>query len=156
MPRPPLSIKTRVTDKDLGWKRVLKQAAIKRHVEVGVRGEDDPRFEGEIGNVELAAIHEFGLGHQDERSFIRDPIDANLPKYRLLTKRLGQRVYTLKMSLVQALNVLGLKAQSDMRRAIRAGIPPELSDETIDRKGSSKPLIDTGQLVSSLTYKVVR
>ncbi len=161
MPRTPLQVKTRVTDRDRGWKRVLKEASIKRHVVVGIRGDDDPRTGDSLGNVELGAIHEFGLGFVPERSFIRDPIDENLNKYRPLTKALGRKVYTLKLSLTQALNVLGLKAQADMRNAINRGIAPGLQPATKAqeaKKGKPKntPLILTGQLKSAITYKVTR
>lgn len=156
MARAAIKMNTRVIDKDLGWRRVIKQASIKRHVEVGIRGEEDPRRAGQLGNVELGAIHEFGLGHVPERSFIRDPIDNNLAKYRKLTRVLGRSVYTLKTTLIQALNVLGLRVQADMRKAINNGLEPGLADVTIARKGSSKPLVDTGQLKASITYKVVR
>jgi hypothetical protein len=161
MPRTPLKVKTRVVDKDRGWKRVLKEASVKRHVVVGIRGDDDSRVGDSLGNVELGAIHEFGLGNNPERSFIRDPIDENLSKYRPLTKALGRKVYTLKISLTQALNVLGLKAQADMRNAINRGIEPGLKPATKAQKAKrgkpkNKPLIFTGQLKSAITYKVTR
>ena len=40
-----------------------------------------------------------------------------------------------------------------MIRAIDSGIPPELKPATVARKGSTKQLIDTGVLKSSLTTK---
>ena len=37
---------------------------------------------------------------------------------------------------------------------IASNIPPALAPETIERKGSSVALIDTGQLRSSITWQV--
>lgn len=148
-------VRVNVRDDRRMWDKLIREISVPKNVEVGIRGEDDQRHALEVGNVELGAIHEFGLGNVPERSFIRDTIDKNLNGYRPLTRALSKRVYTLKMSLKNALEVLGSKVQSDMRRAIEAGIPPALDPATIARKGSSKPLVDTGQLKASISYKVV-
>ena len=56
------AVRLKVTDRDRGWRKLKRTLATttKPYVEVGVRGEDDARPGGEIGNVELAAVHEFG------------------------------------------------------------------------------------------------
>jgi hypothetical protein len=41
-----------------------------------------------------------------------------------------------------------------MRRRVRKRIPPPLKPETIKRKKSSVPLVDTGQLVAAIMAKV--
>jgi hypothetical protein len=41
-----------------------------------------------------------------------------------------------------------------IKQRIANGIAPPNSPYTIARKGSSKPLIDTGQLRNSITYQV--
>jgi hypothetical protein len=53
-----------------------------------------------------------------------------------------------------ALDRLGAKFVGDIQRRIKAHIPPPLQQSTIDRKGSSTPLIDTGVLWSSITHEV--
>lgn len=156
------ALRTRVTvrDRDMGWKKLGRtlNSLLKPHVEVGVRGEDGARKDGGISNVEIATIHEFGAPEANipERSFIRSTVDGHIAVYAKLTKLLARKVYTLKLPLPAALGILGVKVSGDMRRQIRNGISPELSQETIDRKGSSKPLIDTGQLVQAITSKVTR
>ena len=50
---------------------------------------------------------------------------------------------------------MGLFLVSLVRKKIRDGISPENSLKTVRQKGSSTPLIDTGQLIGSLTYEVV-
>ena len=160
------AVRLKVTDRDRGWRKLKRTLATttKPYVEVGVRGEDDARPGGEIGNVELAAVHEFGaaagpLGEIDipERSFIRSTIDEHLKEYRALLGKLGRQIYTLRMRPKQALAILGLKATSDMRRMIERGGPgnwPALAPSTIARKGTDKKLIDTGLLKASITSKV--
>ncbi len=144
-------------------RRVLKDA--NSAVEVGVRGDGKERQGAGPSNVQLATIHEFGLtiSYQDrpdvvipQRSFIRSTADDNLRKYRALLKRVGGQVVAGDLKLDQAMDLVGLKVAADMRAKIRNGIPPANADATIARKGSSKPLIDTGQLLGSITHKVVK
>lgn len=91
-----------------------------------------------------------------ERSFIRSTIDKNASNYRKLINRLAGEVYGAKLTTMRALDLLGLKVVSDMQRTIRAGIAPPNKPATIRRKGSSKPLIDSGVLLKSLKHKVHR
>ena len=54
-----------------------------------------------------------------------------------------------------ALGLLGTWAVAAIQAKIRTNIPPELKQATIDRKHSDLALVDTGQLLNSLTYEVV-
>lgn len=60
----------------------------------------------------------------------------------------------------RALMKVGLHMRKKIRQGIRAGAPggqkfQALSQFTIERKGSSKPLIDNADLIQSITIKVV-
>ena len=66
---------------------------------------------------------------------------------------LGQ-VVEGKITEAAALDMLGAKVASYCQEAIDNGIEPALADETVRRKGSSKPLVNTGQLKSAITWKV--
>ena len=55
-----------------------------------------------------------------------------------------------------ALQRIGLWAQSEIQQRISDGIPPQNAPYTINKKGSSTPLVDTGQLRSSISFKVVK
>lgn len=132
----------------------------KDHVRVGVFGSQDNTRPGELlGNVELAAIHEFGTqdGVVPERSFIRSTFDANRQAYHAQLRVLLQRVYELKTDPRQVLALMGERIAADMKRRITtgSGIPPPLKPATIRRKGSTRPLVDTGRLLDSITYEVV-
>ena len=54
------------------------------------------------------------------------------------------------------MNHLGLRIQRDVQRTIRNLSDPPNSPITIHNKKSSNPLIDTGRLRQSVTYKVVK
>lgn len=139
------------------WQRMQK--AFKRRggrVLVGVQGRDATLNRDGLTNVALATIHEFGLPDVGipERSFIRATIDANQAKYFRFVQKLSGKVILGEMTEERALNLLGLLVVSDIQARIEAGISPELKPATIARKGSSKPLIDSGILKNSITHEV--
>lgn len=49
---------------------------------------------------------------------------------------------------------IGIVASNDVKDYFVSGSFKPLDQKTIDRKGSSKPLVDTGELRSSITYEV--
>lgn len=58
------------------------------------------------------------------------------------------------VSLTRALGEVGTGLENAIVQKIQAGIPPPLQPETIRRKRSSKPLIDTGQMLASITHRI--
>lgn len=50
----------------------------------------------------------------------------------------------------------GLYAASEVKKFMSGGVPPPNAPSTVAKKGSSTPLIDTGQLMNSITYEVRR
>lgn len=54
------------------------------------------------------------------------------------------------------LELLGLRAVGDVQSRIADGIEPAISKATAARKGSTKPLIDTGRLRQSIDSEVRR
>jgi len=104
----------------------------------------------------IAAVHEFGSDERGipERSFLRSTLSTELAKYIKLNKTNLQRVVNGKIRMRHALELLGQVASGDVKKTIRAGAFTPLSPATIERKGSSAPLIDTGMMVQSVTYEV--
>lgn len=149
--------KSRVIDRDRGWTDIRKQArkSRKAHVAVGILGAHGSRDDG-MTNAGIGTVHEYGAPEVGvpERSFIRATMDSKASEYRALAKRLGGMIASKQISIEQALGLFGARAVSDIRRRIQFGIDPPLAPKTIRRKGSSKPLIDTGQLVNAITWEV--
>lgn len=124
---------------------------------VGVLG--DSEHEGSsLTNAELAAIHEFGAPRANipERSHIRGTFDAQQQAWQALASKLLKGVIEGRFDGEQALGILGEQAVADMRRFVRAGVPPPLKPETIRRKGSSTPLIDTGRYLQSFGWSLTK
>jgi hypothetical protein len=104
--------------------------------------------------VELAEIHEFGLG-VPQRSFIGAWFDNAESEMRSeMTQVLDDLMHEKIASASVGLEQLGNLYVAKIQKEIADGIDPALSPITIAIKGSSVPLIDTGQLRSSITYHV--
>jgi hypothetical protein len=159
---------------DRGLNRIIRQTnkAGRLKIKVGIQGSEGQAVEHEgagLTNAQLGVIHEFGTkgvslgrsgaetGGIPERSFIRSTFDREVKKWQNLMIRSAKEIYgPNRPNIRKVLGLVGEKAVADIRQTINKGIPPELMPETVERKGSSKPLIDTGQLKASITYKVVK
>ena len=51
-------------------------------------------------------------------------------------------------------STLGSVVQGDIKTSIKELTAPALAQSTIDKKGFSKPLIDTGYMLDSVNYEV--
>lgn len=104
--------------------------------------------------AEIGTIHEFGLG-VDERSFIRGWADENEAANKKRLRKIADAVVAGYISSPRmGLERFGLLAVGEIQSRIADGIAPQLAASTVERKGSSVPLIDSGQLRSSITHRV--
>jgi hypothetical protein len=104
--------------------------------------------------LEVAIINEFGGGHVPQRSFIRATIDENLDRIHAAQVALAKQIVLAQITGDQAMARLGAFVAGLIKARIAAGIEPANAASTIERKGSSKPLISTGQLRSAITFAV--
>lgn len=144
---------------DRVWKELRAQVseASKMHVRVGVFQDSGFADDGETTIAEIAAIHEYGApgANIPERSFIRRTFNEQKNSLEQMMLRLARLVLSEKADVPQALNQLGAWGAAAVKNTIRKRIPPPLKQATIDRKGSSTPLVDTGQLLDSITWEVI-
>ena len=154
-----------VTVKDGVWRALLKRTAdlhsVRARVGVLASKGGDVKHEGsDLTLVELAAIHEFGApaAHIPERSFIRSTFYVRrVNALRALCERLTKEVISGHMPARRAVGLLGTWAATECRTTItEIDIPPPLADATVQAKGSSKPLVDTGQLLNAITWELVK
>jgi hypothetical protein len=146
-----------VVVRDLGAKQLVRTVTDKspRVVDVGIIGDTaGASTPGGMTVGTLAEIHEFGLG-VPQRSFLRAWADADRAKIDRVWGALLRKVLKSELTLDQALEQFGIWAQGQVQQFIAdSRVQPPLDQRTIDAKGSSVPLIDTGQLRSSITYEV--
>lgn len=151
------------------WDHLLREIASLRRtvITVGVHDDASARPDG-LSNPQLAAIHEFGSDRIPERSFLRATVDQDR-QVETFAREQAAEVVSGARPARQAAERIGVAVTAAVKRRIRAHIPPPLAAITIERKlekGShggglasmandpAAPLIDTGQLINSITYKV--
>lgn len=101
--------------------------------------------------LEKATINNFGIG-VPERPFMDIAYAKNRTKYRKLIFKAHNNIENLNQ--ISFLNKLGIEAVNDIQDTILELKSPSNSDLTIQLKGSSNPLIDTGHMRQSTTYAV--
>lgn len=147
------------------WNKLVKKLGLlgNKRVKVGVleeTGGNANHPNSNISFIELAAVHEFGSEKAGipERSFIRSTSERPdvIAGYKALAAVETAAVVRGK-SVETALNVLGEYLADETRNTITSGKTsgPPLKQETIDRKGSSTPLLDTGALADAISHTIV-
>lgn len=111
------------------------------------------------GDITVAGIgyaHEYGTVTLPERSFMRSTIQAKKKEIIALQKKLLKQIVNGKMKVEDGLRLLGEFMSDAITQKIVSITSPPNTPETIAAKGSSNPLIDTGQTKNSITYEVNR
>ncbi|WP_448510324.1 hypothetical protein [Immundisolibacter sp.] len=139
-------------------KKRLEIAGSQSFVTIGVHEKEGSsnkkNSDGQLKVIDVATFHEFGTTTIPERSFIRANDKENFQKYKNMIREIKDKIIFENMTIKQGLGLLGEQIRADIQAKIRSGIAPELEESTIRRKGSSIPLIDTGQLINSIIYKI--
>lgn len=159
-------IRFRVEDHASRWeglrelgKKLTKRGAYVKVGLLGARAQKKLKAHGGLTNVELGMIHEFGAPSRGipERSWIRSTFDAMRSEHLALIRKLVVGIYDQKISPKQALGLIGAKVAADIKKRVTTGegIPPPLAEETTRRKGSDRPLVDTGRMVGAVSWRVV-
>lgn len=148
----------RVVVRDRGAEKLLKdlEASGRLHLKVGVYGSAAAQDHAGISNGEIAAIHELGLGNNPRRSWLADWLDVARQPILDTFRREFMAVLRQRQDERRALNRAGAAFVGQIQERIAQGIPPTLAPVTIRRKGSSVPLIDTGQFRRSISHEVSR
>ena len=126
-------------------------------VKAGILAKDGSENHSEgITVFQIGMIHEFGVPEKNipRRSFIRVPIENNIKEITKLIENNHRLVSENAMSAKVALDRIGIKAQNTIKESFRNNDWRPLKRATVKRKGSSHPLIDTGQLIGSISYIV--
>ncbi len=101
-------------------------------------------------NAEVAAWNHFGTDKIPARPFL----DVAIVKNKRAVSDAAEEVLAGGGSVSQAVDAMGAMAAGRVQQYIaETYIPPPNSPRTIARKGSSHPLIDTGQLRQSITWQ---
>ena len=175
MPR----IKSGVKVKDRGYKRIIGELESfdGAYTKVGLMGTESPP-DTEFTYPQIGAVHEYGAripvtdamrgwfaaqGYPlspstteiviPERSFVRAGVDENRRAIEAQIDELHDAVLQQRMTARQAIQQLGEWGATIIRnKATRGPFTPN-SGMTVARKGSSRPLRDTGRMVQTITHE---
>lgn len=178
--------KPRTKEVDHGFKGIIKELRkleYKPIVKIGFPFESKkPKQKHKGGGedsfvtvLEIAIWNEFGTIRSPERSFIRAAFDKNRKKYLKMNKDLLLKIYSGKITVEKALDLLGETILNDIKtfltndevtpKTLRkenasdatASFAAQLENiaraEGFESGESKKTLIDTAQMMNSLTYK---
>lgn len=148
-------------EKDFDWSRLQAledrlTAIAGKQVVVGIPAAANQTSDSGTTLAVIAATHEFGSPKAGipERAPLRSSMVANQQRYVRLQESSLKAVMSGQMTMDQAMEKLGMAAAADAQAHIAEGEFTPLKPATIRRKGSDKPLIDTGQFRQSITHEV--
>ena len=130
--------KTKVVEekKALNIEKQLAILAKRPYVLVGVLAEDasERKLTRGVGDtffksssvklIDVAIKNEFGSKRIPERSFLRSTFDEQKSSWFKTTDKLRTKVYSGRMDVLQALGIIGLQMEIDIKKKINSGIPP--------------------------------
>lgn len=109
-----------------------------------------------------AIVNEFGTTQAGknnnvtipERSFIRSTYNR---EYKKVGKRFDQIFVSISKgnyNIIPRLKLIGLEQERETKKTITDMRTPKNAESTIAKKGSSHPLIDTGEMRSKISHEV--
>ena len=128
-----------------------------RDVKVGFPEKTGGRGEADgLNNPTLAYIHEYGAPEANipERPFLVVGVESALPAVTKVMKDGAKAALAGRNTAGQTLNTVGLVAQGAVQKKIVDGPFIPNAPGTVQRKGSDRPLIDTGALRQAVSYVI--
>ena len=114
-----------------------------------------PASETSSAIVMRAIWNHFGTSRGiPSRPFLRNAIRGNRNKYKRQLQIAAKSLVVGLSTTRDVLAKLGIQAVGDIQREITNLRTPPNAPSTIRKKGSSNPLIDTGEMRQSTTYEI--
>lgn len=146
------------TETDYGLTEFIENQRIyaKEFVKVGVQGNEAGIKNDGVTNIEKALQNEFGTSRIPSRPFIRETMDREKVLIDKLIATEYKKTTDGKTTVIRGLNSIGNYVQSLIVEGFTKYNWPPNAESTVREKKSSQPLIDTGNLRQSITFKVVK
>lgn len=120
----------------------------KKHKEKGKRAGADL--------VDIALYNELGTDTIPSRPFLAQTVDQQGEAIKQASAEMVVQVVEGKMKGKQALKNIGVLVKGAVQHQMVEGEFVPNAPSTVQRKGSDKPLIDTGQLRQGVSYQICR
>ncbi|KHD86371.1 hypothetical protein NG54_03385 [Heyndrickxia ginsengihumi] len=149
-----------------------------RHIKVGVFGNEKHK-DSDIEMVDLARIHEYGCDiqvtpkmrawfayngypmkpettviHIPERSFLRSGYDENIDSITKKIKEMMPDVIAAEVDPDMFMDAIGEEFAGLIQKKLKSIDSPPNTKMTLQRKDSTNPLQDSGQLVGAIRHEV--
>lgn len=146
-------INTRVTGAEAAFealRKAIEDFVTDEFVTVGIHEEAGLHEGSDMTNAQVGAINEFGTEHIPARPWLVPGVNSGNEEYlKIITEAVEKQE-----PLSEALEKVGVVAAAKVQVYMTQLRTPPNAASTIKKKGSSNPLIDTGALRQSVTYKV--
>lgn len=141
----------RMTPEGIRFQRMLKELADKE-VRIGFQHGKATEEDG-TDVCDVAAWNELGTANMPSRPFLRKSVDENESKINSFLQS-KKNDLVRGASAEQILKEIGIFQKDLIQEKITNGSFAPNAESTVRRKGSSKPLIDTGRMRQSVNYEV--
>lgn len=133
------------------WKK-LSRGAFGGSVLVGIQ--EGSGSEDETTLAQIAQWLHDGTSTIPPRPFLSATLDGRLSEVQAIVRRVARAVLDGKLEADQGLALLGQWGRDRVIQQIVNRSFEKNADSTIEKKGSDMPLVDTGQLKSTISYVV--
>lgn len=145
-----VNIRDTVTADGKKFEKLLKELG-QLEVRIGIQ-QGETSKDG-VDLVDIAMFNELGTVHIPSRPFLRDSVDAN-------GDQINHFLQSMKKELLRGgsaedvLKKIGVFQKGLVQEQIVKGDFAPNSEETVQRKGSDTPLVDTGRMRQSVNYVI--
>lgn len=146
----------KVTDKNFNLEKIKKTLLALKNKELQVGIFEDSGVNEDTGRriVDYAIANEYGTSKIPERPFMRSTADEKQENWSALMDKIVEGVTKGDFEVERKIGLVGEQMVNDIKEKISSNVPPPLNPATIKRKGSSRTLIDTGNMRNSITFKI--
>ncbi len=120
------------------------------------KGKDHSGKETEVDMCDIAMFNELGTSTSPSRPFMRQSVDKNAEKINRFMKSQLQRIKNGQATAEDVMKAIGTFQKGLVQKEIRDGEFEPNAPSTISKKGSSKPLIDTGHMRQSVNFVICK
>jgi len=130
--------------------KALRELMTDKFVMVGIHEDAGQHDDSTLSMAQVGAVNEFGTQHIPARPWLNPGVaSGNAEYYDIITKTMADGGTP-----EQALNKVGVVAVGKVQKYMTDLRTPPNAASTIKKKGSSNPLIDSGAMRQSVTYKI--
>ena len=112
--------------------------------------------DADVSMLDVAMWNELGTANTPSRPFLRQSVDDNASKISAFCRAQLQRIAQGSADAQDVLNKIGVMQKGLVQEKIGNGSFEANAPATVKKKGSDKPLIDTGRMRQSVGYIVRR